>query len=296
MTNDFNKTLAHYRDRVELTLKNTIVSAAISSKPLSDAMLYATLNGGKRLRPILVYATGLCLGQTPEALDAIAAAVECIHCYSLIHDDLPAMDDDKLRRGKPTCHIAFGEACAILAGDALQTLAFELLSTPSTITPQNQLKIIRLLTQHSGALGMVGGQSLDLLAEGKAINFDDLEHIHRLKTGALIKSSVMMGAIAAECDDLHLLSTLEEFANRIGLAFQLQDDLLDITGNTKNLGKNTGQDIKMQKATYAILLGIEETQTKIKILMDEAISLLRSLHMDISFLEALCVYLIKRDN
>lgn len=289
--NNFTDILSRYRNRVETTLKNTLYSRNVESKLLSEAMVYSALNGGKRLRPILVYATGVCFGQSLDVLDAIATSIECVHCYSLIHDDLPAMDNDKLRRGKPTCHIAFGEATAILAGDALLTLAFELLAKPSTIAATNQLKIIQLLAYHSGAEGMCAGQSLDLLAEGEKISSEALEQIHRLKTGALIKASVMMGALGAGCNDQQTLNTLEQFANRIGLAFQLQDDLLDIIGNTKNLGKNTGQDISMQKATYAILFGIEATEQKIQLLMNEAIALLQSLSKNTVFLEELCRYL-----
>ncbi|MCX7125536.1 MAG: (2E,6E)-farnesyl diphosphate synthase [Gammaproteobacteria bacterium] len=289
--NNFTDILSRYRNRVETTLKNTLYSRNVESKLLSEAMVYSALNGGKRLRPILVYATGVCFGQSLDVLDAIATSIECVHCYSLIHDDLPAMDNDKLRRGKPTCHIAFGEPTAILAGDALLTLAFELLAKPSTIAATNQLKIIQLLAYHSGAEGMCAGQSLDLLAEGEKISSEALEQIHRLKTGALIKASVMMGALGAGCNDQQTLNTLEQFANRIGLAFQLQDDLLDIIGNTKNLGKNTGQDISMQKATYAILFGIEATEQKIQLLMNEAIALLQSLSKNTVFLEELCRYL-----
>ncbi|OGT50106.1 MAG: hypothetical protein A3E82_02200 [Gammaproteobacteria bacterium RIFCSPHIGHO2_12_FULL_38_11] len=294
MTN-FDETLLYYRKRIERTLENALFSANIASKPLCEAMRYSTQNGGKRLRPVLVYATGLCFGQALDVLDPIAASVECIHCYSLIHDDLPAMDNDDLRRGKPTCHIAFGYATAILAGDALQTMAFELLAKPSSITPENQLKIIQCLSHYSGAAGMCAGQSLDLMAEEKEITINDLKLIHSLKTGVLIKASVIMGAIAAGCNDPQLLNTLEQFGNKIGFAFQLQDDLLDITGSTKNLGKNTGQDIKMQKATYAILCGIEATKKQIEKLMDEAIGLLQSLPQDTQFLEGLCGYLVGRD-
>lgn len=283
-----------YRERVERTLKNAIYSAN-QSNLLREAMAYSTLNGGKRLRPILVYATAACFGKIDNALDPIAAAIECIHCYSLIHDDLPAMDDDNLRRKKPTCHIAFGEATAILAGDALQTVAFDLLSRPSTIPAHTQLKIIQTVALHAGASGMVAGQSLDLLAEGKKLSADELDHIHRLKTGALIKASVKIGALGAGCEDQKILETLDQFANRLGLAFQLQDDLLDVTGNSKNLGKNTGQDAKHEKATYAILLGIEATQNRIHTLMNEAIALLKSLPQDTTQLEMVCDELICRE-
>lgn len=288
--------LTHYRDRVDQTLKNAIFSAN-KTELLRDAMLYSALNGGKRIRPLLVYAAAACFEKSNDpALDNVAAAIECIHCYSLIHDDLPAMDDDNLRRGKPTCHIAFGEATAILAGDALQTLAFDLLSKNIFISAETQLKIIQTLAYHSGASGMVAGQSLDLLAEGKKLAISDLDRIHHLKTGALIQASVAMGALAAGCDDQKTLEILDQFASRLGLAFQLQDDLLDVTGNSKNLGKNTGQDEKLQKATYAILFGIDKTTQMINKLMVEAAALLKSLPQNTAFLQLMCDYLISREN
>src|SRR3990167_4018014 len=223
----------NYRERVENTLKQAIFST--NHAPfLQKAMAYSALNGGKRLRPIFVYATAACFGKITPDLDLIAAAIECIHCYSLIHDDLPAMDDDNLRRGKPTCHIAFGEATAILAGDALHALAFELLSKPSSISASTQLKIIQVVATHAGLSGIAAGQSLDLLAEGKKLSACELEHIHHLKTGALISASVTIGALGAGCENESILKTLDQFSNRIGLAFQLQDDLLDVTGNSKN--------------------------------------------------------------
>lgn len=284
----------NYRERVENTLKQAIFSTSHAAF-LQKAMAYSALNGGKRLRPMFVYTTAACFEKITPTLDLIAAAIECIHCYSLIHDDLPAMDDDNLRRGKPTCHIAFGEATAILAGDALQTLSFELLSKPSEIPASTQLKIIQTVAMHAGLSGMVAGQSLDLLAEGKKLSAHELEHIHYLKTGALISASVKIGALAAGCEDEFILKTLDQFSNRIGLAFQLQDDLLDVIGNSKNLGKNTGQDAKHEKATYAILLGVDATKQKIHALMQEAMTLLKSLSQDTSQLELLCNNLITRE-
>ena len=294
MMNNFSNKLLQYQERVRHVLEKSINANTIASKRLREAMLYSTGNGGKRLRPVLVYAVGECFGQSLEILDTVAAAVECIHCYSLIHDDLPAMDNDQLRRGKPTCHIAFDEATAILAGDALQAMAFELLAQPSTIRPPNQLQLIQLLAHYAGASGMVDGQSLDLLAEGKKITIDELEQIHQLKTGALMTASMMMGAVAAECNDTHKLAILKKVAHHIGLAFQLRDDVLDITGQTADIGKNVGQDIKMQKATYAILFGIEKTEALTEALTNEAIGLLQSLPENTDFLQALCHYLIKR--
>lgn len=297
-TNDtekqFTDTLSHYRKRVEQTLTNVILTHHTVTPLLCDAMLYATLNGGKRLRPMLVYATAYSFGSTDPSLDYIAAAIECMHSFSLIHDDLPAMDDDTLRRGKATCHILFGEATAILAGDALQTLSFELLSRKDTAqSPVTQIQLIQILARHSGTHGMAGGQSLDLLAEGKTLSAAEIEHIHALKTGGLIRASILMGAIGAGCTDESVLTRLDQFAERVGLAFQLQDDVLDITGTSKNFGKTIGQDIKNQKATYAILLGIENTQNRIHQLMAEAMSLIQSLPQTACFLERYCRQLIK---
>lgn len=295
---DFENTLDQYHSRVNETLKGAIMGATAPNSLLREAMLYATLNGGKRLRPILTYGIGTALGQNLATLDPIATAVECIHASSLVHDDLPAMDDDSLRRGKPTCHIAFGEATAILVGDSLQILAFELLSlsTPDSLLPQHQLKLVHILARCAGSAGMVGGQSLDLLAEGKKISAAELEEIHALKTGALIKASILMGAVGAGCEDQSILHTVEQFAENIGLAFQLQDDLLDITGSSKKIGKKTQQDLKQNKATYPILFGIEATQSKINTLMESARSNLASLPADTSFLTMLCEKLLSRES
>ncbi len=231
--------------------------------PLAKAMHYACLNGGKRLRPLLVFYTGQMLGAKEETLNPIAVAVELIHCYSLVHDDLPAMDNDDLRRGKPTCHKVFTEATAILAGDALLTLAFEILSHPEHLPGINQstiLKIIRVLSQASGATGMVKGQSIDLNAQGKTLNLDNLMQMHRAKTGALIAASVQCGALASAIATEDDLAELHRFGEALGLCFQIQDDLLDAQGNSSLLGKNTGQDVKNQKCTFVTLLG--ETQAK----------------------------------
>lgn len=295
MKNNFESTLKQYRDRVDHTLTTAVIQTTEPHSHLRETILYVIQNGGKRLRPILVYAVGQAFGQSLLALDSVAAAVESIHTYSLIHDDLPAMDDDTLRRGKPTCHIAFGEAAAILAGDALNTLAFDLLSSPhhQSLSTEQSLKLIHVLATSAGK--MVSGQSLDMLAAEKTITIAKLEHIHQLKTGALIKASILMGAIAAGCKESALLAKLAQFAEHIGLAFQLQDDLLDITGSSKKLGKNTHQDVKQHKATYAILFGTEETKSKMNALISSAISILDTLDADTDFLKQLCLYLLSRD-
>jgi len=259
---NFQKTcidrIENYLDKL-LSLENPLCH---SIPHLYEALRYAVLNGGKRMRPLLVYATGEALGNSLELLDAPAAAVELIHCYSLIHDDLPALDNDDLRRGKPTCHKVFGEATAILTGDALQTLAFQLLSDPllNPIAAANKLSMINLLAKKSGLEGMVGGQSLDLAAEGKTLflTIGDLKDIHQKKTGALIEASVALGALASHTIMTEQKMTLlQEYARCIGLAFQIQDDILDIEGNTQTLGKSSGKDEKQKKTTFPSKLGLE---------------------------------------
>ncbi len=297
MANLFS-TFTHYQQRIEKKLTQILKAPGISNQQLNNAMAYATLNAGKRLRPILVYLTGKSFGQSLDLLDNAAVAIECIHCYSLIHDDLPAMDDDDLRRGKPTCHIAFDEATAILAGDALQSLAFESLSDyqNSELSPHAQLRMINLLATASGRQGMVLGQSLDLQAEGKTLSADALDHIHQLKTGALIKTSVLLGAIAANCQDESTLTDFSDFGEALGLIFQLQDDLLDTIGDKDKLGKNTGQDSKLQKASYTNLFGESFTRSRIQSLMQNAMQILNNLPINTDELKTLCQQLIDRQH
>lgn len=264
--------LEHY---LEQLLPTTPLSAHINSN-LFDAIRYSILNGGKRIRPLLVYAAGEAMGNPLELLDAPAAAVELIHCYSLIHDDLPALDNDFLRRGKPTCHVAFGEATAILVGDALQTLAFELLSHPTLnpIHPQNKLAMIYLMAQNVGMNGMVGGQALDLASEGDNLflTISDLKEIHQKKTGQLIETAVKLGALASTLEvDPNDSSKLQNYARHIGLAFQIQDDILDITQETKTLGKTAGKDEKQKKATFPNRLGLETAKQYANSLQLEAL-------------------------
>lgn len=279
-----------YHQRVNITLKNAIYRLENTPPLLRDAMHYATSNGGKRLRPLLVYLTGECFGVALDKLDALAAAIECIHAYSLIHDDLPAMDDDNLRRGKPTCHVVFSEAIAVLAGDALQTLAFDFIAK-SAYTAETRILMIHLLSQCAGAPGMIGGQALDMLSENKALTYDEIETIHHLKTGALMRASVLLGALAAHVDKT-TEEKLERFARHLGLAFQLQDDLQDAIGDVKKLGKHTGQDAKHQKSTYTALLGIDATQKRIQELTTEIDNILSTLPNGTA-LTKLCRSLIK---
>jgi geranylgeranyl pyrophosphate synthase len=241
--------------------------------PLHQAIHYALLNGGKRVRPMLVYATAELLGLSSQQVDPAAAAIEMIHAYSLVHDDLPAMDDDDLRRGKPTCHKAFDEATAILAGDALQALAFETLVRAAGAA-QVRLRWIELLAEASGSAGMVGGQMIDLEAEQRTLDSDALQTMHRKKTGALIRASVMMGATPAEPDEetLHHLGT---FADSIGLAFQVQDDILDVEGDSDTIGKPQGSDQVHGKSTFVTLYGIDGAKMELQKLHQQA---LQSLH------------------
>ena len=297
---DFSTLIAAYRERVDHVLTGLLHDAPFQSSPLNEAMQYGVLLGGKRMRPFLVYATGEMLGTPQAALDIPAAAIECIHAYSLIHDDLPAMDDDTLRRGKPTCHVAFGEDTAILAGDALQTLAFSVLADQPMpeVSDHSRLAMISELAAASGAGGMCGGQALDLAAEGKSVSLQDLETIHRHKTGALIRAAVRLGALSAGERGKVLLPDLDRYANAIGLAFQVQDDILDIVGDTEVIGKRQGADLALGKSTYPALLGLDGAREKALQLYQEAMDALDRLathSLDTALLKALAGYIIERD-
>jgi geranylgeranyl pyrophosphate synthase len=242
-------------------------------------MRYSTLGGGKRLRPALVYLTGESFGAALTDLDAAAAAVELIHVYSLVHDDLPAMDDDDLRRGRPTCHRAYDEATAILVGDALQALAFSVLADDSlgAIAPATRLSMIRTLAQAAGTAGMAGGQAVDLAAVGQTLSVDAVENMHRRKTGALIKGSVLLGALGAGIDSGENFHALQVFGDEIGLAFQIQDDILDVEGDAAVLGKTTGADAALSKPTYPSTVGLPAARDRARGLRDRAIAALRPL-------------------
>jgi farnesyl diphosphate synthase len=240
---------------------------------LHRAMRYAVLGGGKRLRPLLVYATGNAFGAPLDRLDATAAAVEIIHAYSLVHDDLPAMDDDDLRRGRPTCHVAFGEAMAILAGDALQALAFEVLAHDAAldVDANTRVGMLRVLATACGSHGMAGGQAFDLAAVGQRLDAAELERMHAYKTGALIRASVRLGALAAGVRDAATLDALERYGHAVGLAFQIRDDLLDVEAGTETLGKTAGKDAAAAKPTYPAILGIDASLAELSRLTDEAL-------------------------
>ncbi|NAX44923.1 MULTISPECIES: (2E,6E)-farnesyl diphosphate synthase [unclassified Vibrio] len=267
-------------------------------QPLIDAMRYGLLLGGKRARPYLVYITGQMLGCTPDELDTPACAIECIHAYSLIHDDLPAMDDDELRRGKATCHIEFDEAIAILAGDALQTLAFTILAEGQLAehAQVNRIKMVQMLAQASGAQGMCIGQALDLQAENRLVSVQELEEIHRNKTGALMRCAIRLGALAAGEKGLAVLPQLDRYADAVGLAFQVQDDILDIVSDTATLGKPQGSDQQLNKSTYPALLGLQGAIDKAQSLLQEALQALEAIPYNTESLEEFARYVVERKN
>ncbi|MGM0634384.1 MAG: polyprenyl synthetase family protein [Pseudomonadota bacterium] len=263
------------RDRCLTVLQEQLGGLHAYAPELRQAMAHATLQGGKRLRPALVYASARLAGDAGTLTDAAACAVELIHCYSLVHDDLPAMDDDDLRRGQPTVHRVFGEATAILSGDALQSLAFQVLSDGSD-QPEQRLRMLHVLARASGPEGMVGGQSLDISAEQQLSGFDleQLQLMHRLKTGALIEASVMLGALSAGLSQGRETDALHRYAQSIGLAFQVQDDILDVTGDTATLGKTGGADAARDKPTYTSLLGLDGARDKARELTAHAMETL----------------------
>ncbi|MHA7848129.1 (2E,6E)-farnesyl diphosphate synthase [Serratia sp. D1N4] len=298
---DFHHQLQAFRQRSDRALLDYIAPLPFNNGKMVEAMRHGALLGGKRLRPFLVYATGQMFGLSLNNLDAPAAAVECIHAYSLIHDDLPAMDDDDLRRGQPTCHVKFGEANAILAGDALQTLAFSILADADMpdVAIRDRLAMISELATASGVAGMCGGQSLDLEAEGQHVDLAALEQIHRHKTGALIRAAVRLGALAAGEPGRAALPQLDRYAAAIGLAFQVQDDILDVVGETEKIGKRQGADQQHGKSTYPALLGLDSARAKAWDLYQEALAALESLAAqshNTAPLRALASFIIERDN
>lgn len=282
--------------RVNAALESLFVAPAPELARLYEAMRYSVMNGGKRVRPLLAYAACEALGSTPEQANGAACAVELIHAYSLVHDDLPAMDDDDLRRGQPTTHKAFDEACAILAGDGLQSLAFSALLDPrlSNLDADTRLRMVTALTFAAGPAGMVGGQAIDLGSVGLKLDQAALEYMHRHKTGALIEASVQLGALAsghANEDNLHALSL---YARAIGLAFQVQDDILDVESDTATLGKRQGADIARDKPTYPALMGLEQAKGYALELRDQALNALRHFDAAAEPLRELARYIVER--
>ncbi|MEJ2654985.1 MAG: (2E,6E)-farnesyl diphosphate synthase [Acidihalobacter sp.] len=277
-TTDVNALAVGWRERAETALERWLPNAETQPGELHAAMRYAALSGGKRIRPLLVYASGRAIGIEERALDGAAAAVEIIHAYSLIHDDLPAMDDDDLRRGRPTCHKAFDEATAILAGDAMQALAFHILASDPALpcSPATRLAMIDTLAVASGSRGMAGGQAIDLASVGRELNLAELENMHIHKTGELIRASVRMAALCAEHADEQTRERLDRYAACIGLAFQIRDDILDVEGDTETLGKTQGADIARNKPTFPGLLGMDAAKTHARALHEEALAALET--------------------
>lgn len=285
-----------YQHRVDKVLLNLLPELDSSSTQLPAAMRYSVTVGGKRVRPVLTYATGRALGVPLERLDVPAAAVEMLHAYSLVHDDLPAMDDDALRRGQPTCHIKFDEATAILAGDALQALAFTLLASNEDphITPADKLRMVKILGDASGSAGMAVGQAIDLESVNAALTLEQLENMHRHKTGALIRASVALAGLAAKDQPQDLMDRLDRFAAAIGLCFQIVDDILDVVADTDTLGKQQGADIALNKPTYPSLLGLDGARAHASQMHESALSELEGLGSQFDELRQLANYITKR--
>lgn len=290
---DSEARLAGWRARVEASLDAALPRPEASPARLHAAMRHGVQGGGKRIRPLLVYATGTALGAAEAALDAAAAAVELVHCYSLIHDDLPAMDDDVLRRGQPTVHVAFDEATAILAGDALQALAFELLAG-APLAAERRVAMLAELAHAAGAAGMCGGQALDMQATGQRLALAALETLHARKTGALLRAAVRLGALAAGAD-AGLRAALDRYADALGLAFQIRDDLLDVEGDPAVLGKTAGKDAAQAKATFPALLGREASRARLAVLAEQMQQALQALPGEHGALAALARQVVERD-
>ncbi len=291
MENDWHEQI---RVRIDQALEHTL-GTHLGQSRLLDAARYSVLRGGKRLRPALVYAAADAVGAQRERADAAAISVELLHAYSLIHDDLPAMDDDALRRGQPTTHIAFDEATAILAGDALQALAFSILGAEDTRTDSARVRQLRLLGDAVGFQGMALGQAIDLESEGKTLSLEELKSMHAKKTGALITASVLMGAACGDSSDEEW-TALTEAGQAIGLAFQIQDDILDETASTEALGKTQGRDLALGKSTFPSILGLEDSQRQAHALVEIATNALERIDGDTTILEQLARLSVERTN
>ncbi|MBA1146560.1 polyprenyl synthetase family protein [Ectothiorhodospiraceae bacterium WFHF3C12] len=296
--NDLAAHRLRYTERVEKALDTVLPEAGTHPAQLHEAMRYAVFNGGKRIRPTLAYATGEALGVELEHVDYAAAAVELIHCYSLVHDDLPAMDDDDIRRGKPTCHRAFDEATAILVGDALQALAFRTIAShmPAAVPADARLEMVALLSLAAGSRGMAGGQMIDLQAVGRPMDVAQLEDMHIHKTGALIRASVLLAALCDPGLTSQTRGRLDHFAKCLGLAFQIQDDVLDVDGDQAVTGKASGADARLNKPTYPALLGVSEARRFARQLVEDALESIAPLGKSGHWLKAVADYVIARDH
>jgi geranylgeranyl pyrophosphate synthase len=294
LASEFKDRLGDYQQRVDARLGAALPSHNVPPERLHEAMRYAVFNGGKRVRPLLVYATGECLGVESSLLDAPAVAIELIHAFSLVHDDLPAMDDDDLRRGQPTVHIRFDEATAILAADALVPLAFSVLSRLDGVPVETRNELVRILADACGSLGMTGGQSIDLAAEGKSLTTAELEHMYALKTGALIHASIVSACVLGARIGDDRWQALDGFGRDIGVAFQIKDDILDVEGETDVIGKPSGSDQKLCKATYPALFGVEASRARCDELLTSALARLRPFGARAAPLEWLARFIVER--
>ncbi|MBA2654181.1 MAG: polyprenyl synthetase family protein [Gammaproteobacteria bacterium] len=293
---NFKSYLEERQQRINSFLESHLPSPQLEPQHLHQAMQYSVLNGGKRIRPLLVYATGEALGADLDLLDYAACSVELIHAYSLVHDDLPAMDNDDLRRGKPTCHKAFDEATAILTGDALQTLAFEIVAAPAGLEADIRLAMVSCLAKASGSRGMAGGQAMDLKATGQALDKAQLQTIHHHKTGALITACIQLAALTAHLKEGWVLDTLLKFSNYIGLCFQIQDDILDSEGSTQILGKRIGTDHANKKATFTTMQGLKQAKESLLFFYEEALNSLTPFGQNMHSLRSLAEFIILRNH
>lgn len=294
----FKALLVEYKSRVDNALECWLPPASLNPESLHQAMRYSVLGSGKRVRPILVYATASALNIPLEKVDGIAAAIEIIHAYSLIHDDLPAMDDDDLRRGRPTCHKQFDEATAILAGDALQALSFYILSHDPKMTSDTakRLEMIETLSLHSGSRGMAGGQAIDLASVGKSLDIAELENMHIHKTGALIRNCIQMAALTAESISDAEFNALDNYAKKIGLSFQVQDDILDVIGDTATLGKPQGSDAGLDKPTFPSIIGLQAAKDKATDLHQQALLALQDFGPEADILRTISHWFVDRSH
>jgi len=294
----FDQHLESFKQRVDIALEKWLPPEQLNPANLHSAMRYSVLGSGKRVRPVLVYATALALKIPLNKVDGIAAAIEIIHAYSLIHDDLPAMDDDDLRRGRPTCHKQFDEASAILAGDALQALAFYILSHDPEMTSdsRNRLLMIEKLSLHSGSRGMAGGQAIDLASVGKNLDIAQLETMHIHKTGALIRNCIQLAALSSDAISDQDFTALDRYAKKIGLSFQVQDDILDVIGDTDTLGKPQGSDAGLDKPTFPSIIGLSAAREKAQELHQQALQAIQNFGPEADILRSISHWFVSRSH
>lgn len=294
MSAPFSERISQYSDRITGKLAKALPETAEMPDRLHEAMRYSVLNGGKRIRPLLVYAAGECLGVDVDCLDAPAMAIELIHAFSLVHDDLPAMDNDDLRRGQATVHRKFDEATAILAADALQPLAFQILAATTGISSDKRIRLVETVARACGSLGMTGGQSIDLSSEGRSLSEMELEQMYALKTGALIEASIMAASSLGDDLPAEKQDALKSFSRNIGIAFQIKDDILDVEGETDVIGKQAGADQRLAKATYPLLFGIDAARQRCDFLLQAGLKQLEMFDDDAEPLRWLARYIVER--